>query len=204
MALTCPVDLDTRRLKQEVSSLYARVATDPNGNYHFHRGPQYAVTFLGYDPHELAMLPRETTEPFAGVGNPHRVAPLRAGETVLDVGCGAGTDLLLAAMHVGPHGKAIGVDMTDVMLERARASAAARGLDHVEVRFGEAEGLPADDASVDVVISNGVINLTPDKSRAFSEIRRVLRPGGRLMLADIIVRDELSEAIRRDIDLWTG
>ena len=204
MAITCPVDLDTQRLKQEVSALYARVAAEPNGSYHFHRGPEYAAAFLGYDPNELATLPAETTAPFAGVGNPHRIAPLQRGETVLDVGCGAGTDLLLAALHVGPEGKAIGVDMTEVMAERARTSALSCGLRNVEVRLGEAEALPANDGSVSVVISNGVINLTPDKRRAFSEIRRVLKPGGRLMLADIIVREELSEGIRRDIDLWTG
>lgn len=144
------------------------------------------------------------TASFAGIGNPHRIAPIHPGETVLDVGSGAGTDLLLAAMKVGPSGRAIGVDMTASMIERAIAGARAAGLTNVELREGEAEALPIEDRSIDVVISNGVLNLTPDKIKAFHEIARVLRPGGRLQLADIIIGTDLSEAARKDIDLWTG
>jgi len=204
MATSCPVDLDTIRLRAEISTIYARVADDPGGDFHFHRGPVYAAELLGYDAIELAMLPPESTAAFAGVANPLAIAPLGAGETVVDIGSGAGVDLMLAARRVGPNGRAIGIDMTPAMIERARASARAAGLDHVEIRRGDAQALPIDAASVDVVISNGVINLTTDKLEAFTEIWRVLRPGGRLQLGDIVVESELSEGIRRDIDLWTG
>ncbi len=204
MATSCPVGLDTKKLRDEVSFIYARVAADPGGDFHFHRGPAYAAELLGYDAAELALLPAENTASFAGVANPHAIARIAAGETVVDIGCGAGMDLMVAARRVGPGGRAIGVDMTPAMAEKARAGARAAGLANVEVRVGDALDLPLEDASVDVVISNGVINLTPDKERAFAEVRRVLKPGGRLQLADIVVANELSETIRNDIDLWTG
>lgn len=204
MALSCPIGLDTRKLRDEVSFIYARVAVDPTGDFHFHRGPAYASELLGYDAAELADLPAESTASFAGVANPHAIARLEEGATVLDIGCGAGMDLLLAARRVGPRGRAIGVDMTAAMAEKARAGAQAAGLGNVEVRTGDALELPVETASVDVVISNGVINLTPDKLRAYAEVARVLRPGGRLQLGDIVVDQELSEGIRNDIDLWTG
>ena len=143
-------------------------------------------------------------ESFAGVGNPLRMGPLVAGATVVDVGCGAGTDLLLAASAVGPRGRAIGVDMTDTMLRKAQAAAAEAELANVELRSGDALELPVESASADFVISNGVLNLAPDKRRAFSEVLRVLRPGGRFLYADIVVASELPESIRRDIDLWSG
>jgi arsenite methyltransferase len=200
MALTCPVDFDTQRLQSEVMTVYARVATDPVGEFHFHRGPQYAAEFLGYDSAKLESLPAEVTASFAGVGNPHRIGPISSGETVLDIGCGAGMDLLLAAKEVGPTGRAIGVDMTTSMIERARSGAKAAGLSNVEIREGEAQALPVQDDTVDVVISNGVLNLTPDKRKAFGEIARILKPGGRFF----IIGTELSESARRDIDLWTG
>jgi arsenite methyltransferase len=204
MAISCPVDLDTRRLRDEIQSIYARVADDPSGEFHFHRGPEYAAELLRYDRSALAGLPAAATASFAGVANPHRMGPLGEGVTVLDVGCGAGTDLLLAARSVGARGRAIGIDMTAAMADRARASARAAGLENVEVRVGDAMALPVEDASIDVVISNGVLNLTPDKAVAYGEVFRVLRPGGRFLYADIAVGSELSESIRRDIDLWTG
>jgi SAM-dependent methyltransferase len=204
MALSCPVGLDTKKLRDEVSFIYARVAADPGGDFHFHRGAQYAAEFLGYDAAELAALPPESPASFAGVANPHAIAAIEPGATVLDIGCGAGMDLLLAARRVGPRGRAIGVDMTPAMAEKAGASAKAAGLSNVEIRVGDALALPVEDASIDVVISNGVINLTPDKEKAYAEIFRVLKPGGRLQLGDIIVANELSESIRSDIDLWTG
>jgi len=204
MAITCPADLDTRRLRDEIQSIYARVADDPAGDFHFHRGPAYAAELLGYDLAALAALPPDTTASFAGVANPHRMGPLGEGAVVVDIGCGAGMDLLLAARSVGPRGRAIGVDMTEAMAARARAGAKSAGLDNVEVRIGDAMALPLDDASVDVVISNGVLNLTPDKSVAYREVFRVLRPRGRFLYADIALGAELSEATRRDIDLWTG
>lgn len=204
MTLVCPVDLDSLRLRREVQEMYARVAAAPDGSYHFHRGPDYAVGWLGYDADELAALPDEVTHAFAGVGNPHAVAPLAPGDSVVDIGAGTGTDLLLAAHHVGAGGRAIGVDMTAAMRDRAYAGARQCGLAHVEVREGDAASLPLPDGSVDVVISNGVLNLVPEKDRAFAEIARVLRPRGRLQLADIVTGVALSDAIRRDIDLWTG
>jgi SAM-dependent methyltransferase len=204
MTLACPVDLDSLRLRREVQDMYARVAATPDGEYHFHRGPAYAATMLGYDAAELAALPAFVTHPFAGVGNPHAFAPLPAGARVVDIGSGAGTDLLLAARHVGPSGRAIGIDMTAEMRDCARAGARECGLTHVVVLEADATSLPLDDGSVDVVISNGVLNLVPEKERAFAEIARVLRPGGRLQIADIVTGVELSEDIRRDIDLWTG
>ena len=204
MASSCPIALDVDQLRREVSFIYARVAEDPSGDFHFHRGPAYAAELLGYDAGELAAIPATNSASFAGVGNPHCVAPIVAGETVVDIGCGAGTDLLLAARKVGVTGKAIGVDMTPAMAERARGGARAMGFEHVEVRVGDALELPVDSGSVDVVISNGVINLTPDKDRAYAEAFRILKPGGRFQLADIVVTNELSEKIRSDIDLWTG
>ena len=204
MALACPVDLDTRLLRTEVSKIYSRVASQPDGDFHFHRGPEYAARVLGYDAAELALLPAECTASFAGIANPHLIAPILPGETVLDIGCGAGMDLLLAARRVGTSGCAIGIDMTEAMRRRARASAAAAGLTNVEVHEADATALPFPDSSIDVVISNGVLNLVPEKERAFAEIRRVLRPGGRLQLADIVVDAELDEDTRRNIDLWTG
>jgi arsenite methyltransferase len=204
MTLVCPVDLDSLRLRHEVQEMYSRVATSPGGAFHFHRGAEYAAQWLGYEAAELATLPIEVTQSFAGIGNPHAIAPLAAGASVLDIGSGAGTDLLLAARHVGASGRAIGIDMTAEMRERARSGARQCDLRQVEVLEGDATHLPVDDASIDVVISNGVLNLVPEKERAFAEIARVLRPGGRLQIADIVTGVELSESIRRDVDLWTG
>jgi SAM-dependent methyltransferase len=204
MASTCPVDLDTLRLRAEIESIYRRVAEEPSGDFHFHRGPTYAAERLGYDLDALALLPADSTASFAGVANPHRIAPITNGATVVDIGCGAGMDLLLAARAVGPNGRAIGVDMTEAMAVRARAGATSCGLANVEVRLGDAMALPVASDSVDIVISNGVLNLTPDKERAFGEVFRILEPEGQFLYGDIVVADELSELIRRNIDLWTG
>jgi SAM-dependent methyltransferase len=204
MAIVCPIDLDTQKLRDEILSLYARVAEDPSGDFHFHRGPRYASEFLGYDLEALALLPEKSTVSFAGVANPHRMGPIEEGSVVLDIGCGAGMDLLLAARSIGRHGRAIGVDMTEAMVENARASSRAAGAANVEVRLGDAMSLPVEDATVDFVISNGVLNLTSNKAIAYGEVFRVLKPGGRFLYADIVVGSELSESIRKDIDLWTG
>jgi SAM-dependent methyltransferase len=200
----CPVDLDVIALRAEVLTMYARVATAPDGPFHFHRGPQYAVDRLGYEAAELATLPADVTASFAGVGNPHALGRIPEGAVVLDIGCGAGTDLLLAARRAGPRGRAIGVDMTEAMRRRAAAGAAACGLVNVDLRDGDATALPVDDRSIDVVISNGVLNLVPDKRHALAEIARVLKPSGRAQVADIVIGEHLSESALRDIDLWTG
>ncbi len=197
MAIVCPVDLNTAALRSEISSIYGRVAKEPDGEFHFHRGPAYAAGFLGYSADELAALPSDCTASFAGVGNPLAIGQIHAGETVLDIGCGAGMDLLLAAGRTGPAGHAIGVDMTDAMIERARKSADEAGMPQVEVRKGDATSLPVANGSVDVVISNGVLNLVPEKERGFAEIIRILKPGGRLHLADIALDVELEEDARR-------
>ncbi len=204
MAIACPVNLDTGKLRHEIQAIYARVATDPSSEFRFHRGPAYAAERLGYDPSALAAIPSQATASFAGVANPLRIAPLPPGSTVVDIGCGAGMDLMLAASAVGPGGKAIGVDMTDAMAERARSAAGTLGFSHLEVRTGDALDLPVDSESADFVITNGVLNLAPDKRQAFGEVFRILKSGGQFLYADIVVAHELSESIRRDIDLWTG
>lgn len=204
MSYACPVDLDLTRLRREIQSIYARVAEEPDAPFHFHRGAAYAAERLGYDASELAALPDPVTSSFAGIGNPHAIGPIGEGSAVLDVGCGAGMDLLLSAKRTGPRGRAIGVDMTERMVARARDGAAQAGLANVEVRLGDATALPVEDGSIDVVTSNGVLNLVPDKPAAAAEIFRVLRPGGRLQIADIVVADRLSDEIRRDVELWTG
>ena len=205
MATTCPAGFNVDKLRELVRAEYDRVARQPNGKFHFHRGPEYACRMLRYDPEELATIPPESTAAFTGVGNPHCIGPIEPAETVLDVGCGAGMDLMLAAHFAGPSGKAIGVDITPSMLELTKRGALKAGLwETIEVRRGMAEELPAASESVDVVMSNGVLHLSPDKDRVFREIYRVLRPGGRLHLADVVVQKELSLAVRNDVDLWAA
>jgi arsenite methyltransferase len=204
MAISCPIDLNTQKLREEIQSIYARVATDPSSEFHFHRGPEYAAEFLNYDRAALDRLPAQSTASFAGVANPHRMGPIGKGAVVVDIGCGAGMDLLLAATDAGTQGRAIGVDMTESMREKALASARIADLENVEVRLGDAMSLPLADESVDVVISNGVLNLVPDKLAAYGEVFRILKSGGRFLYGDIAVGSELSESIRRNVDLWTG
>lgn len=206
-SVVCPVDLDTQRLAREVAEMYSRVARDPAGEFHFHRGPRYAAEWLGYDPSELAALPTRATESFAGVANPLAAlaeAPLAPGETVADIGSGAGMDLLLAAGRVGDRGRAIGVDSTPDMIEKCLCAAREAGYEHVEVRAGDLHELPLEDASVDAIISNGVLNLASDKLKAFGELYRALKPGGRLALGDIVVASELSDNIRKNYELWAA
>lgn len=205
MAATCPVDLDVEALRDHVRAIYTRVAEDPTGDFHFHRGSRYAVDALGYDEAELNLLPSRATARFAGVGNPLAIGPIAEGQTVLDHACGAGMDLLLAAKRVGPSGRAIGVDMVPAMADAARLSVAEAGLvDRVEVRDGRYEELPVESESVDLVISNGVLNLAPDKRQVLREIQRVLRPGGVLYLADVVVQRELTLRARSEPELWAA
>lgn len=196
--------LDVAVLRSEIQKVYADVASDPHKGYHFHTGPEYARERLGYPQELLDWVPVEVSASFAGVGNPFSLGPIREGEVVLDIGSGAGMDSFIAAGLVGGSGRAIGLDMTDAMLEKATAWRERLGLRQLEFRKGLAEEIPLDDASVDVVISNGVLNLTPDKSRVFREIHRVLKPGGRLQIADIIVQKEIPPAAKEDVAIWTA
>jgi arsenite methyltransferase len=205
MATTAPRNFDVNDLRSQVVATYDRVAREPEAHYHFHRGPDYAQDFLGYDEDELAALPAIATARFAGVGNPLAIGPIQPGATVLDHACGGGMDLLLAARRVGPTGRAIGVDMTPAMVETATAAARQAGLEGiVSVHQGFYESLPVPDESVDVVISNGVINLAPDKGAVLDEIYRVLKPGGSLYLADVVVQRELTLEARSNPELWAA
>jgi len=205
MAVVCPIKLDRERLQSEVRLTYGQVAQDPSGEFHFHRGPEYASRLLGYDLAELRLLPEPATAAFAGVGNPFLMDELPPAAHVVDLGSGSGMDCLLAARRLGADGAVVGIDMTDAMLERARSGAAAAGLSR-QVRFEKSDiaRLPLKSNSIDVVISNGVINLAPDKEAVFRELFRVVKPGGRLQFADIVVGTELTEDARNNIDLWTG
>jgi arsenite methyltransferase len=199
----CPINLDVARLRRAVQAEYEEVATNPARGFHFHTGRPLAA-LLGYDPADLEGLPDEAVESFAGVGNPWVWGRLRPGEVVVEVGSGAGLDALIAARQVGPLGRVIGVDMTSAMLEKARQNAALVGVANAEFREGLAESLPVPDGSADVVTSNGVLNLCPDKDAAYAELFRVLKPGGRLQIADIVVRRAVPRDAREDIDLWSG
>src|SRR5262245_11595650 len=201
MADDLPVDPDA--LRDQVRAKYREVAVEPGAGYHLHTGRGLASR-LGYDDSAVGALPDRAVESFAGVGNPFSLRPLVPSEHVVDVGSGAGFDSFIAAGQVGPGGQVTGVDMTPEMLAKARQTAAALGLGHVEFREGLAEALPVEDGWADVVISNGVINLCADKQAVFAEIRRVLRPGGRLQFADIANGRPVPVAALRDIDLWTG
>ena len=196
------VDIDVELLKSEIKKTYASVSEEPDRDFIFPTGRAWAED-LDY-PEELRQVPERAVESFAGVANPFSLGRLAQGERVLDLGSGAGTDSLVAAQMVAPDGRVTGIDMTPEMLGRARAAAADLGADNVEFVECEAERLPFDDESFDVVISNGVIDLIPDKDAVFTELFRVLAPGGRIQIADVTIQNPVSEEGRRDIDLWTG
>jgi arsenite methyltransferase len=200
-ATDIPVDVEV--LRDEIRKTYTDVSTEQEQDFIFPTGRSWAQE-LGYPEPELSLVPDVSVASFAGVANHWPLGRAEPGAVVLDLGCGAGTDLLIAAQMVGPSGRAIGVDMTPSMLRQARASAAGMGLDNVELHESLIESLPLEDASVDMVISNGVIDLVPDKDAVFDEIDRVLRPGGRLQVADVVIHHEVSEDARSRIDLWTG
>jgi SAM-dependent methyltransferase len=201
--LAIQVDLDLTLLRAAIQAEYEEVASCPVKGFHFHVGRPLAAR-LGYPFERVAPLPDPVVESFAGVGNPFSWGDLAPGETAIDLGSGAGFDSVLAGQMVGAGGRVIGVDMTPAMLEKARANAALVGLGHVEFRAGYLESLPVAADTADVVISNGVINLCPDKASAFAEAYRVLKPGGRLQLADIVVSRAVPEDAKADIALWTG
>ncbi|MDN5930511.1 MAG: methyltransferase domain-containing protein [Pseudonocardia sp.] len=195
--------VDPSILREQVREKYREVATDPGATFHFHTGRPLA-TRLGYAPAVVDALPDDAVESFAGVGNPFLLRTLEPGERVVDVGSGSGFDSIVAAGQVGADGRVVGVDMTEEMLDKARRTAGHLGLAHVEFRSGLAEAMPVPDGWADVVISNGVINLCPDKAAVFAEIHRVLRPGGHLQFADIANGRPVPAEAMREVDLWTG
>jgi arsenite methyltransferase len=200
--MTSDLGVDVGVLKREIKKTYASVSAEPGRDFIFPTGRAWAEE-MGY-PAELASVPEVAVESFAGIANPWSLGRMQPGEDVLDLGSGAGTDSLIAAQMVGSAGTVTGIDMTAEMLEKARAAAAELGLDNVTFLEGEVERLPFADESFDVVISNGVIDLVPDKDAVFSEIHRVLRPGGRIQIADVTIQKPVSEEGKRNIDLWTG
>jgi SAM-dependent methyltransferase len=196
-------NVDRDELRTEIKAKYTEVALEPEKGFHFHTG-RPLTRMLGYTSTDVDRLPASAVDSFAGTGNPFSLGRLQPDETVIDIGCGAGFDSLQAAQQVGPSGKVIAMDMTEAMLAKTRAGAEAMGLGNVETRLGYAEDLPAADASVDVVISNGVINLTPDKASVMKEVWRVLKPGGRFQIADIAVMKEVPQSAKDDINLWSS
>lgn len=194
---------DTEDLRQRVQQMYRDVALHPEADYHFETGRALAER-LGYPPEALDAIPAPAIESFAGVGYFGDLAAARAGETVLDLGSGSGMDLFLAANEVGRDGHAIGVDMTAEQLDKAVGLAREAGLAQVELRLGHIENAPVEDDSVDVIVSNGVINLSPDKAAVFREAARVLRSGGRLALADIVTESQLPAEVTCDASLWAA
>src|SRR4029453_2681819 len=195
------VDVDD--LEAKVKQMYRQVAEQPHASYHFEMGRALAQR-LGYPNELLAGIPEGAVESSAVVGYFFDLARLQPGETVIDLGSGSGMDTLIAAARVAPTGRVVGVDFTLEQLTKARRLAAEAGIEHVQFREGRIENLPADDESFDCVISNGVINLSPDKQRVFAESARVLRPGGRLAIADIVTTRQLTEAIVSNADLWAS
>lgn len=195
--------LDLGALRHAIQEEYEVVAREPERGFHFHTG-RLLARMLGYRDEWLEGVPEASIESFAGTGDPFSLGELRPGEHVVDVGSGAGIDSLIAARMVAPDGAVVGVDMTPAMLEKASRSAEEAGLHTVEFRDGYAEALPVADAWAHVVISNGVLNLMPDKPAALREMARVLTPGGRLQIGDILVQKAVPESARRKIDLWTG
>jgi SAM-dependent methyltransferase len=203
MATVGVTDIDRGMLRLAIQEEYTAVACTPEQGFHFHTGRSHALR-LGYDEEWLVGIPEGAVESFAGTGNPFSLGELHSGEQVVDVGCGAGIDSLIASRMVGSSGSVVGVDMTEAMLDKAREGAAAMGQTNAHFRQGYGEELPVPDGWADVIISNGVVNLMPDKRQAFAELNRVLKPGGRLQIADILVQKPVSEGAKQNIDLWKG
>lgn len=201
--MTVQAEIDVQTLKCEIRKTYAQVSNEQDVEFVFPTGRAWALD-LGYPADLLLRVPEASAGSFAGVANPFSLGRLQPGEQVLDLGSGAGTDSLVAALMVGASGRVIGIDMTPEMIATAQSSARTMGVANVEFVEGEAEQLPFPDTGFDVVISNGVIDLIPDKDAVFAELHRVLRPGGRLQLADVTIQRPVSEEGRRNIDLWTG
>jgi SAM-dependent methyltransferase len=196
-------DVDLDQLREAVRCEYREVAREPGKGFHFHTGRKLAE-IVEYRDEWLEGVPESVIECFAGTGNPFRVAPLETGERVVDLGCGAGIDSFIAARQVGPTGAVVGIDMTQDMLDKANGALEESGLSHLQFKNGFFEEVPVEDGWADVVISNGAVNLCPDKPGVYREIHRVLKPGGRMQFADILVAKPVSQEAKSRIDLWTG
>jgi arsenite methyltransferase len=190
-------------LREAIKKEYAEVARDPHKGYHFHTGRDAAAR-IGYDPQLFAELPEENIASFAGTGNPFSLGAIHPGDVVVDVGSGAGFDSLIAARLVGPEGRVVGIDMTDEMIAKAQYGAKIMGAANAQFRQGLADDLPLPDDFADVLISNGVLNLTPDKNKTLEEWARVLKPGGRMFIGDIVLEKKIPQEALDDISLWTG
>jgi arsenite methyltransferase len=195
--------LDTTELEERVKRMYQEVALEPEHEFHFETGRALAER-LGYQTDDLDQIPADAIESFAGVGYFLDLAAISVGEAVLDLGSGSGTDSFVAALKTGPHGRVLGVDMTDEQLAKARRLAEEDGFGQIEFRAGYIEKPPVDEGGFDCVISNGVINLSPDKEAVFAAAARALRPGGRLALADIVSERQLPEGVTCDASLWAA
>ena len=193
--------LDVDGLRRAIQEEYALVAAEPDRGFHFHTGRRLAA-ILVYENEWLDGVPEATIASFAGTGNPFSLGRLMAGEHVVDVGCGAGIDSIIASKMVGATGRVIGIDMTPAMVEKAREGAKDAAVHNVEFRQGFGESLPVTDSWADVVISNGVLNLFPDKLAGLQEMARVLKPAGRLQIGDILVQKAVPDKGKRDINLW--
>ena len=195
--------LDVEKLERAVKNVYRDVAETPDADYHFEMGRPLAER-LGYEPDDLDRIPQQALESFAGVGYHFDLATIEEGDDVLDLGSGSGTDVFVAALYAGDSGSVTGLDMTDQQLEKARRLRDEAGFDNVSFERGYIEDAPFDDGSFDVLISNGVINLSPDKVQVFAEANRILRPGGRLAISDIISEQQMPESIKTNEDLWAA
>jgi SAM-dependent methyltransferase len=196
-------NLSDAALRDAIKKEYENVAMNPDKGYHFHTGRE-AANRIGYDKTLYDSVPEKNIASFAGTGNPFNLGPINPGEVVVDVGSGSGFDALIASKMVGPKGRVIGIDMTPEMLKKARSGAEEMGTTNVEFRKGHAEDIPLPDEFADVIISNGVLNLTPDKNKTLSEWARVLKRGGRLYIGDILVSKSMPQSALNDISLWTG
>jgi len=202
-ALNRPANVDRDSLESQVKEMYRKVADEPHAGYHFEMG-RGLTERLGYPVADLDRIPQAAIESFAGVGYYFHLADIQEGETVVDLGSGSGTDTFVAALKTGANGRVIGLDMTDAQLAKASRLRDAAGFAQVEYRKSYIEDAPVESGTVDVVISNGVINLSPDKPAVFREVARMLRPGGRLAIADIVTESQLPESVSCNADLWAA